>query len=163
MIRKANQNDIKSIAQIIVNAWQTAYSGIVKETYLKTIAKEKYIKIFTNNITNQLEDIFVYCDANDNVLGFVSGKVAEDQINTAEIVGFYIEPKYQNQKIGKQLFKHIINFNKNERNVDKVFLWTLKNAKNNEFYKKLNGKIQEEKKIEIGNIEYDGIKFVYNI
>lgn len=161
MIRKATHNDIDAIAHIIVSAWQTAYIDIVDEEYVKTISTEKYIKIFTNNISNQLEDIFVYCDEINNVVGFISGKLAENKIKTAEIVGFYINPKYQNQKIGRQLLKHIINFYNKEKNVDTLFLWTLKNARNNEFYKKMNGKIQEEKKISIGNKEYDGIRFEY--
>jgi len=55
MIRKAIEGDAKQIALIVYSAWQTAFSGIVEETFPKSIDKNKYEDIFKNYITNENE------------------------------------------------------------------------------------------------------------
>ena len=60
MLREATINDVSSIAEIIVKAWQAAYEGIIDPNYSQTLSKDKYVKIFNNNIWNNLEKIMVF-------------------------------------------------------------------------------------------------------
>ena len=44
-----------------------------------------------------------------------------------------------------------------------MIIWTLKNARNNTFYKNNGGIIFEDKDLEIGNKKYSGIGFEYDL
>lgn len=157
MIRKATMDDVDSIAEIIVSSWKTAYAGIVDEDYSTNLKKEKYITIFRNNIEEKKELIFVY--DNIGVKGFVSG-VVHDGAYDCEVIGLYISPLYQGQKIGTALLKRIMEEFKNYGK-RKLIIWTLENAKNNTFYRKMGGQIKEYKNLQIGGKEYQRVGFTF--
>ena len=49
VIRKAKVEDLRGVAQIVVNGWQTAYKGIVDDEYLDNLSiDEKYQKMLKN-------------------------------------------------------------------------------------------------------------------
>lgn len=49
VIRKAKVEDLRGVAKIVVNGWQTAYKGIVDDEYLDNLSiDEKYQKMLKN-------------------------------------------------------------------------------------------------------------------
>jgi len=160
MLREATINDVNAIAGIIVNSWQYAYEGIIDPNYPQTLSKEKFINIFNCNIQNNLEKIFVY-EINSIVLGFISGKLKSGSYDS-EVIGLYVHPDYKGKGIGSKLFKKIKSYFK-KNNCKNIIIWTLINAKNNQFYKKHGGVAKEEKEIAIGNRNYSGIGFFFSL
>ncbi|WP_319562990.1 GNAT family N-acetyltransferase [Marispirochaeta sp.] len=161
MIREAKLDDAVVIAKIIVETWQNAYDGIIDQYYVDNLDVQRFLQIITNNIKLKKEIIFVY-EENEIIKGFISGKFMDDDKHQCETVGFYVLPKYQQKGIGRILFKQMKKMFF-ERNCRKMILWTLKGAKNNSFYRNNGGVIADEKILKIGEKEYSGVGFSFNL
>ena len=160
MIRKAEAKDAESIAKVIVEAWQSAYTGIIDPDFPGSMKTNKFVSIMENNISNNLETIFVY-EEDDKIKGFISGKKSDGKYD-CETVGLYIIPEYQNQGTGKSLLDEMKNYFKS-KSCKTMIIWTLLNAKNNVFYQKNGGEVLEEKDLEIGDKIYSGVGFVFQL
>ncbi len=159
MIRNAKIEDIEAIVCIISNAWKSAYVGIVDPVYSNNVDKKRLENIFRNNIINNKEVIFV--NDNNGIDGLISGKYGIGT-DDCEIVGLYVSPQQQGKGIGERLFRRMEEeFKRNRKK--QIVLWTLDNAKNNGFYKKMKGKKVEYKELMIGNKKYSGVRFQFDI
>ena len=160
MIREATINDTDSLARILLDTWNNAYEGIIDPNYPKTMSKDKYVKIINNNIKNNVEKILVF-EKDDAILGFVSGKLQSGKYDS-EVIGLYIHPESQGKGIGSELLKEMKSYFMREK-CKCMIIWTLLDAKNNQFYRKHGGVEKENKEIEIGTRKYSGIGFVFNL
>ncbi|WP_321990778.1 GNAT family N-acetyltransferase [Marispirochaeta aestuarii] len=161
MVREARLQDSKAIAEIIVETWKYAYTGIVDKDYVDNLNVQSFIQIMMRNLQQKKETIFVY-EEDETIKGFISGKLLKKDNYQCEIVGFYVLPEFQQAGIGKILFQHINKYF-SERNCHKMILWTLKGAKNNSFYEKNGGVISHEKLLKIGEKEYAGVGYSFNL
>ena len=160
MIREAKPEDAEPISGIIIEAWKYAYTGIIEPNYPDTMNHEKYTEIIFNNIMQHKETIFVN-ENNGLITGFISGKEINNTCD-CETVGLYILPVYQNTGIGKKLLDAMTKHFRN-RGCKSMVIWTLKNARNNNFYKKMGGIAEEEKGITIGEKQYPGTGFYFKL
>ena len=161
MIKEAELNDAPEIARIILSAWKIAYKGIIDQSYADNMKADRFIEIMENNIQQKKESIFIYRE-NEKAAGFISGKLLINSPYNCEIVGLYVLPEFQNMGTGEKLLGHAMKFY-SQLNCRKMIIWTLKGAKNNSFYIKNGGIIAEEKSLNIGDKEYAGIGFVFDI
>ena len=161
MIREANLPDAEAIAGIIVETWKFAYTGIVEESYSGNLPLQKFVRIMSDNLLFKKETVFVH-ECNGKISGFISGKLSGEEKGLGEIIGFYVLPEYQRAGTGRSLFQHMKDFFFRE-GCRRISLWTLKGAGNNSFYRKNGGKAAEEKPVKIGEKEYDGIRFVFEL
>lgn len=161
MIKEAKLHDAPEIARIIVSAWKSAYKGIIDQSYVDNMKAEKFIEIMESNIEQKKESIFLYRE-NDKAAGFISGKLLNNSPYDCEIVGLYVLPEFQNMGTGAKLLAHAMKFY-SKLNCRKMIIWTLKGAKNNSFYIKNGGIIAEEKSLNIGDKEYAGIGFAFDL
>ncbi|MDO5835006.1 MAG: GNAT family N-acetyltransferase [Methanobacterium sp.] len=159
MIRRATLNDVDQIATIILRAWKVAYSGIIDSEYVDNMNKDKYVSIFKNNILNQEELIYVYDE--HGVKGFISGKEHEGEYD-CEIVGLYVDPEKQRKGVGKLLFNKIKEDLRSRGKIN-LILWTLDDADNNGFYRKMGGVKKETKKLNYGGKSYAGVGFIFDL
>lgn len=155
MIRLAVAGDSINIATILKNAWQKAFIGIIDENYPKQIDLNRYETIFSNNINNKLEDIYVYESERGIIEGFISGKINKED-RTAEIIGLYINPESQGKSVGTLLINYMHEYYK-KANIRKLNIRTLRNAKNKQFYEKHNYQVEKVIELEIGDRKYEGI------
>ena len=158
MIRKANDSDVHSIAYINSSVWQTSYKGVIDDDFLKKRTVESRINVFENIVKN--ENIYVF-EENNIIKGFISGKIIREKYD-CEIIGLYIGLEYQGKNIGTKLLEYMKEYYKNN-GCENMIIWTIKNLRNNEFYKKHGGKIKEEKELEYEDRKYPGIGFVFEL
>jgi len=158
VIRKANDNDVESIAHINSTVWQISYKGAIDNNFIEKRTVEKCINIFRNVV--KTEDIYVFEESNV-IKGFASGKTTNDKYD-CEILALYVGLEHQGGKIGTKLLEHMKLYYKNKTCKDMV-IWTIKGLRNNGFYKKHGGKIKEEKELELGDRKYPGIGFVFKL
>jgi len=161
MIREAKLNDSEAIAEIIVEAWQGAYAGIVDQKYVDNMKIQRFVHIMSKNIKQKKEKIFIY-EENEITKGFISGKFIDDKDHQCETVGFYVLPKYQRMGIGEKLLLKMKQYF-SENSCRKMMLWTLMGAKNNAFYTNNGGTITDEKMLNIGDKEYSGVRFSFKL
>ena len=137
MIRKAQNNDLCRIAEILVYAKRLNYRSIFNNdlvsfneiTVLSTIEEMK----------PYINEIYLYDD------GIVKGLL---QLYEDEIVKLYVEPFFYNQNIGGQLIEFA------KENGGKR-LWALeKNIRAISFYNRHDFKLNGNRKPEEGTLEY---------
>ena len=47
-IRRAEKEDVRQIAEILVEDWQTAYRGIIDDAFLDSMSADQRYEIFTS-------------------------------------------------------------------------------------------------------------------
>lgn len=62
-IREVEKDDLKSVSDIIVRGWQTAYMGIVDDTFLDDLCLEK---TYQRLLTNYKENGFIVAECENN-------------------------------------------------------------------------------------------------
>ncbi|HET7675731.1 MAG TPA: GNAT family N-acetyltransferase, partial [Gammaproteobacteria bacterium] len=72
-IRHANAEDAAAIAQIHVETWQHAYSGIISSAYLSSLSIPRRTSQWTNTLANigTMKFVLVAEDGAGEVIGFV--------------------------------------------------------------------------------------------
>jgi len=154
MIREANINDSSRLAEIHVFSWRYAYKDFISVEFLinqRTVksGEEYFLKYFSeyDNIKNN-EKVYVY-EENNIIKGFLTIGECRDNdksIETLELMGIYIDPLFQRQKIGTKFVNYCISEAEN-KNKKEIILWVFeKNNDSIEFYKKMgfnaDGKIK---------------------
>lgn len=165
MIRQATENDAKEVAKIIVSGWQTAYRGIISNEFLDNMSVEKMTKSWEQNIKTQDENnnICVYEDEN-NILGVIRfGKADNSQSENGEIHVLYVKPELKRRGIGTELVKHAKE-KLTKQKYKKMEIWCAKENKPSiEFYKKMGGKLRNNRTAEINGVKIEEVELIYNL
>lgn len=167
IIRNIRKEDLPSVVDIKIKGWQSAYKGIVDDTYLNNLSNERETRIAKmekNYITNG----FIVAELDNEVVGFCryifdnSFSPEIDGID-CELCAIYVKPDLKYSGIGTKMFTYVVNeFRKN--NKSKMVLWCLKdNEPSKKFYTKMGGKIIKEKDVEIGDKQYKECCFEYDL
>lgn len=165
IIRKINEKDIPSIADIQVNGWKTAYKGIIDDDILDTMNKEEKIGRLKESYQ---KNGFIVAEFKDEIVGFCryidSNEFTPDmQDIDCEITALYVKPDLKYNGIGTKLFQFVINEFKT-KNKTKMILWCLKdNEPSKKFYTKMGGEIVKERLLKIGEKSYYEVGFIYLI
>ena len=163
-IRKIEKEDIKLAADIKIKGWKTAYKGIIDDSFLNNMNKQKEIEKCEKYYDTTG---FIVAEIDGKVVGFCRYKDIEnnekiDNID-CEIRALYVEPELKRNGIGKELFKYA----KDEfikKNNKKMIIWCLKdNYPSRSFYEKMGGKIFRYKKEILGEKEYELVSYVYDL
>lgn len=93
MIRKSTNNDLEKIMQIWLDTNISVHNYILQEYWT---SNEKYVKEAI-----QEAEVYVY-EENKEIKGFIG-------INKGHIEGIFVEEKYRNQGIGKELLSYCKN------------------------------------------------------
>ena len=169
MIRQAKVEDAKEIASIVNRSWQTAYKGLIDDDFLDSLSIEENTKRWIENIKSQSEanNIYVYEDEDDNkIKGVIRFGEPGDKKNNkfnAEIHVLYVEPDSKRKGIGTKLFKLAIN-NFLDRGKQDLIIWCLKgNTIGMNFYKKMGGKLVQERKDIVKGINVEEVGFEFKL
>jgi L-amino acid N-acyltransferase YncA len=142
MIRIANIEDSPRMAEIHVFGWRCAYKDFISLDHLYKkftvkIREEKFKEYLSTKKDD--EENFVYEDENIVKAFFTIGNCRDEDKNnkTIELMGIYVDPLFQRQKIGTKIvdycIKEAISKNKKE-----IVLWVFeKNNGSVKFYEKM--------------------------
>jgi ribosomal protein S18 acetylase RimI-like enzyme len=162
-IRPAVVPDAVQIAEVHINTWRSAYSGIIDPEFLNSLSLDKFKKSREETIKNEKLHNIVAETENRKIVGFaVCGyERTHDKKYSGEISAIYVLHEYQNMGIGIKLFRQCINSLIRD-NFNSMKIWVLKENKYQKFYKKLGGIVLEEKEILFGDKIYTEIAFGWN-
>ena len=130
MVRKATEQDISRIAEIIVFGKRVAYRPIFQNDVV-SFNEIQVIDIIEEyrNSPSRIDNMLVYDDG--IVKGVINCKPVGDEV---EICEFYVEPFFKGQGIGRKLLEHVITESKESRK-SRIFLWVLEeNVSARRFY-----------------------------
>ena len=163
MIREANIEDVRAIAEIVSISWKDTYKNIFPKTYLDSLTLEFMENKWTNLLNNsENSKNYVYEDGNkiNGIIRF--GKCIETgEKNFGEIFVLYLRISEKGKGIGKSLFQFAIN-ELIRMGYKTIIVWCAKENKGAiEFYKKMGGIIKEERNIDVDGNTITEVKLIY--
>jgi len=97
LIRRATPEDAEALAGVHVDSWRVAYRGLVPESHLAKLDKDRRAKRFHDDLAAGIEESYL-AEAHGEVLGFLTiGECRDEDLDrrtTGEIWGIYLAPAH---------------------------------------------------------------------
>ena len=158
IIRNAEKEDVRQIAEILVEDWQKAYRGIMDDAFLGSMNVSQRYEIEVK----RYQKYVVAADGNE-ILGYAWLETAADEPADCEVIALYIRYAKRNHGIGKLLIQYAFH---HFREIGKktMIVWCLKeNVESRQFYEKVGGKEFRTGSHHWGGKEYEMISYLYDL
>ena len=158
VIREAVREDVRAIAEIIVEDWQKAYKGIIDQEYLDSLdIEDRYQREIGRY------QVYHVATVGHQVAGCSWLQSAESEEADCEIVALYVRYGMRGNGVGRQLLleakDHFAQAGKR-----KMIIWCLKeNREARTFYERMGGKECSGSTHRWGNREYDMVSYTYDL
>ena len=158
VIRKAEKEDVRQIAEICVEDWQKAYRGIIDDDFVDSYnVEDRY-----NIEMKRYQDLIVAVNS-DLVLGYVWPASSEEEPADCEIIALYVRYNFRNRGVGKLLMEHIEGQFRQEGK-KAMIIWCLKdNHESRAFYEAMGGREYKTGSHNWGGRDYDMISYLYDL
>lgn len=152
VIRQAQKDDIRGIAEVHVLSWQKTYRGLMPDEMLDSLNIEDRAKRWERMFDEPSEGVtIIVAKQNEKVVGWSSfGKNRDEDANadTGEVLAIYAHPDYLGIGAGSLMMEYACNQLKKD-GYKKATLWVLttnQNAKN--WYEKKGWKNEGKTKMD---------------
>ena len=166
IIRKVNKNDAYNWFLLVNKVWRDAYKDIFPdEVFIDRDNKiEQKVKTFSETIKNDNENIAYVAECNGRLVGLMCGSITSAFSEYADLIGLYIDPKFQSNGIGSS-FKNIFEKWARENGAKKYVIGVLKNnIKARKVYESWGGKLSEFKEDYVKfSVKYPEVFYIYNL
>ena len=158
IIRQARKEDVRQIAEILVEDWQKAYRGIIADDYLDAMDAEQRYEIEVKRY-----DQYVVAAEGQEILGYAWNMMSDDEEADCEIIALYVRYNRRNGGIGKALMRNAMDsFRQAGRK--KMIVWCLKeNEEARRFYEKMGGTAHKTGTHPWGSREYEMFSYLYDL
>ena len=158
IIRQAEAKDVRQIAEILVEDWQTAYRGIMDDAFLDSMNAEQRYEIEIKRYQK-----YIVASDGDEILGYAWLEASDGEPADCEIIALYVRYAKRNKGIGKLLMRHAVDHFR-ETGKKKIIVWGRKeNAESRKFYEKTGGKAFRTGSHNWGGKDYEMISYLYDI
>ena len=158
IIRNAEKEDVRQIAEILVEDWQKAYRGIMDDEFLDSMSVDQRCEIEGR----RYQKYIVAADGSE-ILGYAWLEASEEEPADCEVIALYVRYSERNKGIGKLLIRHAFNYFR-ENGKKKMIVWCLKeNAESRKFYEKVGGKEFRTGSHNWGGKDYEMISYLYDL
>ena len=157
-IRQAEKEDVRQIAEILVEDWQTAYRGIMDDAFLDSMSADQRYEIEVKRYQK-----FIVAADGDEILGYAWLEASDEEPADCEVIALYVRYAKRNRGIGKLLMRYAVDHFR-ETGKKKMIIWCLKeNAESRKFYEKIGGKEFRTGSHNWGGKDYEMISYLYDI
>ena len=157
-IRQAEKEDVRQIAEILVEDWQTAYRGIMDDAFLDSMSADQRYEIEVKRCQK-----FIVAADGDEILGYAWLEASDEEPADCEVIALYVRYAKRNRGIGKLLMRHAVDHFR-ETGKKKMIIWCLKeNAESRKFYEKIGGREFRTGSHNWGGKDYEMISYLYDI
>jgi ribosomal protein S18 acetylase RimI-like enzyme len=105
-IRNSTPHDAGSLARLLIDAWRTAYRGLVPDGHLARLDHARTTQRFRLGISERPNETYV-AEESGEIVGFLTlGACRDDDVDratTGEIWGIYLAPRHWRKGIGRAL------------------------------------------------------------
>jgi len=158
VIRQAKEEDVRQIAEIVIEDWQIAYRGIMDSHFLDSLSVQQE---YDKDIRRYRE--YVVAADKDEVLGFAWNQFIDDEAADCEIIALYVRYSKRKNGIGKALMQYSMDYFR-ESGKKAMIIWCLKdNHESRKFYEKMGGIVYKDSIHRWGDHEYDIISYLYRL
>lgn len=126
-IREAHVGDAEGIARVHVYTWQSAYLGLIPDSFLQRLSVEQRTSNWIRNIENPLPKTHtLVAEMDGEIVGFVGvgANRENDLANQGEVYAIYVKPEIQGRGVGAALMRAGLGTLKSEGFANTV-LWVL--------------------------------------
>lgn len=126
-IRAARVSDAEGIAKVHVYTWQSAYLGLIPDSFLQGLSVEQRTTNWINNIENPLpKSKTLVAEIDGEIVGFIGvGADREESLpHQGEVFAIYVLPGIQGRGIGAALMREGLTALKTE-GLTCALLWVL--------------------------------------
>jgi GNAT superfamily N-acetyltransferase len=130
-LREAGVADARSVAQIHVNTWRAAYSGIVPDSVLAGLSVDSHAAKWTAAIEQREPELWV-AEVQDTIVGwaaFSASRDADAPAKCGELQAIYVAPNWWARGVGSALLartRHQLT----QRGFQRMTLWVLQANEN---------------------------------
>ena len=157
-IRQAEKEDVRQIAEILVEDWQTAYRRIMDDAFLDSMSADQRYEIEVKRYQK-----FIVAADGDEILGYAWLEASDEEPADCEVIALYVRYAKRNRGIGKLLMRHAVDHFR-ETGKKKMIIWCLKeNAESRKFYEKIGGREFRTGSHNWGGKDYEMISYLYDI
>ena len=158
IIRNAEEDDARQIAEILVEDWQTAYRGIIDSAFLDAMSAEERYQTEVRRCRK-----YQVVAAGQEILGYVWTEMSGSEDADCEIVALYVRYAKRKNGTGRALFRHSAELFR-AAGRKKMIVWCLReNTEARKFYEKMGGKAYKTGSHSWGGREYDMISYLYGL
>ena len=158
VVRRAEKEDVRQIAEILVEDWQKAYRGIIADDFLDSMNADQRYEIEVR----RYEKFLVAADGN-RILGYAWLEESDEEPADCEVIALYVRYTSRNNGIGKLLMQHAARQFR-EAGKKKMIIWCLKgNLESRKFYEKIGGKEFRTGSHNWGGVDYEMISYLYDL
>lgn len=166
LIRYATIEDAKTISEVVVTSWQSAYREIVPDEYLDSISVDKR-EVYIKNSLMEGYKHFIIAECKGQVVGmmcFYPQSKKKLIVDEWELEAIYLLPGFWNKDIGIKLMQYMFKYMREEQ-ADFCGLWVLEeNLRARRFYESIGFKdIWFEKPIKIGGKELFETRYLIDV
>jgi ribosomal protein S18 acetylase RimI-like enzyme len=159
VVRDAKEQDAPVMEELLVEAWQTAYAGVVDPAFVATRRTNDYAGKFRAMMQSGEYRLRV-AEAEGRVVGLATGELLESGDYDCETKGLYVHPQHQGRGVGSALLRDMMeHFRRKGRR--SMIVWTFLGVRNNGFYRAMGGTIREEEEREYGGKKYRMAGFAF--
>ncbi len=140
VVRRANEEDARGIAQVHVRSWQAAYRGLINDDFLANLSIDKRQAMWERFLQKEPPIIFV-AERDFSVVGFCSFRpepaVDHAPSSVAELMTLYVQPEYWSKGIGAALWAQLLD-KVTVDEFDALIVWVLDtNVRARAFYERV--------------------------
>lgn len=158
IIRKAEEEDVRQIAEIVTEDWKKAYRGIMDPDFLDSLTAEKEYQ----KDVQRYREYTVAADENE-ILGFAWNRMIDEAAADCEIVALYVRYSRRKNGIGRALLLNSMDYFR-KSGKKRMIIWCLReNHESRKFYEKTGGKVHRYSTHIWGDREYDIVSYLYSL
>ena len=158
VIRAAEKEDVRQIAEILVEDWQMAYRGIMDDAFLDSMNADQRYEIEVKRYQK-----YIVAADGDEILGYAWLEPTDEEPADCEVIALYVRYLKRNNGIGKLLMQHAFSHFR-ESGKKKMIVWCLKeNYESRKFYEKAGGKEFRGGSHNWGGKDYEMISYLYDL
>lgn len=162
LIRKARMSDIRGLARVHVDSWETTYRGIIPDEVLDKRTYESSEAKWLSRLADVSQTRFTLVAETDagKIVGFASGGEAQDEhpVYKGEVYALYILKEYQRAGIGRLLVKGSAE-RLRELGFEPMLIWVLEANPACGFYERIGGRFVETKTMDFAGKELTEIGY----
>ena len=130
-IRNAEKEDVRQIAEILVEDWQKAYRGIIDSDFLDAMDVDQRYEIEVK----RYQKFVVAADGNE-ILGYAWLEMAADKPADCEVIALYVRYSHRNNGIGKLLLRYAMKYFRGSGKKTMIISCLKENDEARRFYEK---------------------------
>ena len=158
IVRKAEREDVRQIAEICVEDWQKAYRGIIDDAYLDSLSADTRYEIEINRYQR-----FTVAADGDRILGYAWLEETAEEPADCEVIALYIRYECRKNGIGKLLLRDAAGRFR-ETGKKQMIIWCLEgNEESRRFYEKTGGKLFRAGSHPWGGKAYGMVSYLYDL